>query len=154
VNLSFQGILIHAMGSSIYWKHDCNEWSTITFIPVKRSLSFPDSWNKSLCIKSMLLDVICYFRDPKMLNVITGQNLNESTSGQRVLSSYQLGKWLLWALFLFIHVFLILLINKRWNISILPMKLASSWGVTLMHHQKGGDGGSTKKPPKIDCWLA
>jgi hypothetical protein len=39
---------------------------------VKRSLSFLDSWNKSLCIESMLLDVIYYFRDPKMLTAITG----------------------------------------------------------------------------------
>jgi hypothetical protein len=30
-------------------------------------------------------------------------------------SKYRLRKWLLWALFLLIHVFLILLINKRWK---------------------------------------
>jgi hypothetical protein len=94
VNLAFQGILIHAMGSFIYGKNDCNEWSMITFILVKRSLSFPDSWNKSLCIKRMLLDVICYFRDPKMLTAITGISM-KARKTQAENSKYQLRKWLL-----------------------------------------------------------
>jgi hypothetical protein len=141
------------MGSSIYWKHDHNEWSTITFILVKRSLSFLNSWNKSLCIQSMLLDVICYFRDPKMLTAITGISIKVPRRGEN--SKYWLRKWLLWAPFLFIHVFLILLINKRWNISILPTKLTSLWGVTLMCHKNCGDGGGIKSLQKLlASWVA
>jgi hypothetical protein len=67
-------------------------------------------------------------------------------------SKYWLRQWLLWALFLFIHVFLILLINKRWNISIFPMKWASSSGVTSMHHQKWQQW--RHKKAYVNCWLA
>lgn len=42
------------MGSFINWKYDCNDWTAITSILVKRSLSFPDnqkksSWTKLAC---------------------------------------------------------------------------------------------------------
>jgi hypothetical protein len=91
----------------------------------------------------ILCEVISYFRDPWRLSSVFRLLMHMPTSTE---FKKRVRKRLLGVAFLLTNVFLIISTNEQWRISIPLLKLSSSWGVRLMHHKDGGNGGANKPP--------